>query len=132
MATAPENLAEHLVPNEADSLMIITVAAALKIHELLEEEGDPNQKLRISITGGGCSGFQYNFSFDQQHDEDVLIERTAVDNQPIQAGILVDMLSLDYLEGATIDYKNDVNGERFVINNPKSKGTCGCGSSFDI
>lgn len=113
-------------------LMIITDAAALKIHELLEEEGDLEQKLRISITGGGCSGFQYNFSFDHPQTEDVLIERTGVDNKPIQAGILVDMLSLDYLEGATIDYKNDVNGERFVITNPKSKGTCGCGASFDM
>jgi len=131
MATTPENLAINPLPTE-NPLMIITDAAALKIHELLEEEGDPEQKLRISITGGGCSGFQYNFSFDKQQPEDVLIERAALDNQPIRAGILVDMLSLDYLEGATIDYKNDVNGERFVIINPKSKGTCGCGASFDI
>jgi iron-sulfur cluster insertion protein len=127
MAMAPD-----ILPNQSAPVIVMTDAAALKIHELLIEEGDAEQKLRISITGGGCSGFQYQFSFDHQQPEDVLIERTEVDTQAIHAGILVDMLSLDYLEGATIDYKNDVNGERFVIVNPKSKGTCGCGSSFDM
>ena len=113
------------------SPLIITDAAAIKIQELVNEEGDPNLRLRISIVGGGCSGFQYQFSFDDQEtDEDVLASRH-VPNQEETIGILVNMMSLTYLDGATVDYKNDVNGERFVITNPHAKTTCGCGSSFD-
>lgn len=115
-------------------VLMMTDAAALKIHELIEEEGDPNLKLRISILGGGCSGFQYQFSFDDKvSDEDVIAERAVPqDQKTVTAHILIDMLSLPYLQGATVDYKNDANGERFVINNPHAKTTCGCGSSFDV
>ncbi len=111
-------------------VLLVTEAATKKIYELLAEEGDQNLNLRISITGGGCSGFQYNFSFDDKiADDDVVVKKV------IPAGeinVLVDMLSLSYLQGATVDYKNDANGERFVLNNPHAKTTCGCGSSFDV
>ena len=132
MATAPlKDLPINNLSNEA-SLLNITDVAAIKIYELLIEEGDPELKLRISITGGGCSGFQYNFSFDAQTAEDILVERFLPERDNHKAAVLIDMISLEYLEGATIDYKNDANGERFVIINPKAKGTCGCGSSFDV
>ncbi|MCD6046696.1 MAG: iron-sulfur cluster assembly accessory family protein [Gammaproteobacteria bacterium] len=111
-------------------VLIITEAAALKIHELLQEEGEPNLCLRISIMGGGCSGFQYQFSFDDQISEEDVVVAKAIPNG--EAKVLVDMLSLPYLQGATVDYKNDANGERFVLNNPHAKTTCGCGSSFDV
>ena len=114
-------------PNPA---LHITEGAALKIHELLTEEGDAALCLRISITGGGCSGFQYNFSFDDQiTDEDIVVEKNTPEGS---VRVLVDMLSLGYLQDATVDYKNDANGERFVLNNPHAKTTCGCGSSFDV
>lgn len=111
-------------------ILNITEAAALKIHELLQEESDPSLNLRISITGGGCSGFQYNFSFDDNiSEEDVIVTKIIPEGE---VKVLVDMLSLPYLQGATVDYKNDANGERFVLNNPHAKTTCGCGSSFDV
>lgn len=130
---APFTIKESLNPlPDETSPLIITDKAASKIHELLLEEGDPEQRLRIAIKGGGCSGFQYNFSFDQQAEDDILVERSLAEDADIRVGIAVDMLSLECLEGATIDYKNDINGERFVIINPKAKSTCGCGSSFDM
>jgi len=91
---------------------------------LLAAENDPNMKLRISITGGGCSGFQYHFSFDDLIEEDdLVIEKDG-------ATLLVDAISYQYLLGAELDYQESLQGAQFVINNPNAKSTCGCGSSF--
>lgn len=120
---------------EPGNAIQVTDAAASKVRELIDEEGNPHLKLRIFINGGGCSGFQYNFAFEEEVKEDDLVVSKAV---PTADGgylgeihLLVDPMSFLYLSGATIDYKNDINGERFVINNPHAKTTCGCGSSFD-
>jgi iron-sulfur cluster insertion protein len=101
-----------------------TAAAAHKVHELIAEEGNPELKLRVYISGGGCSGFQYGFTFDEaQAEDDVAIEREGVT-------LLCDPLSLQYLTGAQIDYAENLSGAQFVISNPNAKTTCGCGSSF--
>lgn len=101
-----------------------TDSAAHKVKELIEEEDNDQLKLRVFIQGGGCSGFQYGFTFeeDQQGDD------TAVENAGVI--LLVDPMSLQYLMGAKIDYKEDLEGARFIINNPNASTTCGCGSSF--
>ena len=101
-------------------------AAADKVKELIEEEGNDLLKLRAFVTGGGCSGFQYGFTFDEEvAEDDVQIEKNGVT-------LLVDMGSYQYLKGAEIDYIDDVEGARFMIRNLKSKGSCGCGSSFSV
>ncbi len=101
-----------------------TEAAALKVKSLIEEEGNPNLKLRVFITGGGCSGFQYGFTFDEDiNDGDTTVEQCGVT-------LLVDPMSYQYLVGAEIDYKEDLEGAQFVIRNPNATTTCGCGSSF--
>lgn len=103
-----------------------TVAAAHKVRELIAEEGNPALKLRVSVSGGGCSGFQYGFSFDeQQAEDDVLVERDG-------ARLLVDPLSLQYLSGAEVDYAEDLSGAQFVIRNLAASATCSCGSSFTV
>ena len=103
-----------------------TAAAARKVRELITEEGNPALKLRVYISGGGCSGFQYGFSFDeQQSEDDYVLERDGV-------ALLVDPLSLQYLAGAEIDYRENLNGAQFVIRNPNARTTCGCGSSFSV
>jgi len=102
----------------------LTSSAAQRIMALLAAENDPNMKLRISITGGGCSGFQYHFSFDDLIEEDdLVIEKDG-------ATLLVDAISYQYLLGAELDYQESLQGAQFVINNPNAKSTCGCGSSF--
>lgn len=115
--------------------LLITSAAADKIYQLMLEDQNPQLCLRIYITGGGCSGFQYNFAFeDQPTEEDTLVHQDVLDGHQQVTGrvtVMVDPMSLSYLEGSTIHYKNDLEGERFVITNPNAKGTCGCGSSFD-
>lgn len=115
--------------------LLITAAAADKIYQLILEDQNPQLCLRIYITGGGCSGFQYNFAFeDQPTEEDTLVHQNVIDERQQVTGrvtVIVDPMSLSYLEGSTIHYKNDLEGERFVITNPNAKGTCGCGSSFD-
>ena len=104
--------------------LLFTAAAASKVGELIVEEGNPGLKLRVYISGGGCSGFQYGFTFDEERAEDDLaIERDGVT-------LLVDPLSLQYLDGAEIDYSETLSGAQFVIRNPNAKTTCGCGSSF--
>ncbi len=120
--------------NPSDEILSITEAAALKVYELVQEEGDASLRLRISIVGGGCSGFQYQFSFDNEKtEEDVVVAKTIDHHGSILTGeIILNMMVLPMLSGATIDYKNDINGERFVITNPHAKTTCGCGSSFDV
>ncbi len=104
--------------------LVFTEAAAVKVKSLIDEEGNPELKLRVFVQGGGCSGFQYGFTFD---------EETAEDDTVLQKGgvtLLVDAMSLQYLMGAEIDYKDDLDGAQFVIKNPNASSTCGCGSSF--
>ena len=98
--------------------------AAAKVRELIREEGNPALKLRVYIQGGGCSGFQYGFEFDEQQNEDDFAVATD------EVTLLVDPLSLQYLVGAQVDYTESLHGAQFVIRNPNAKTTCGCGSSF--
>lgn len=106
--------------------LVFTDAAASKVGELLREEENPALKLRVFIQGGGCSGFQYGFTFDESEEEgDTRIEKGGVT-------LLVDPMSIQYLMGAEIDYKEDLNGAQFVIRNPNASTTCGCGSSFGV
>ncbi|WP_314283620.1 iron-sulfur cluster insertion protein ErpA [Haemophilus sputorum] len=106
--------------------LIFTDAAAKKVKSLIEGEDNPNLRLRVYITGGGCSGFQYGFTFDDQiNDGDLTIE-----NQNV--GLVVDPMSLQYLIGGTVDYTEGLDGSRFVVQNPNASSTCGCGSSFSI
>lgn len=104
--------------------LIFTSAAARKVQQLIEEEQQPALKLRVYIQGGGCSGFQYGFAFEDEVDEDDFTFETD------GVTLLVDATSLQYLGGAEIDYREDLQGARFVIKNPSAKTTCGCGSSF--
>lgn len=103
-----------------------SAAAAHKVRELIDEEGNPALKLRVYINGGGCSGFQYGFSFDEEQSEDDF----AIDREGVR--LLVDPLSLQYLTGAEVDYTESLSGAQFVIRNPNARTTCGCGSSFSI
>ncbi len=107
-------------------IMSFTDNAAEKVHSLISEEGNDNLKLRVFVTGGGCSGFQYGFSFDEAINED----DTIIENKG--AALLVDPLSYQYLIGARIDYEEGLEGSRFVVNNPMASTTCGCGSSFSM
>lgn len=113
----------------------VTDSAAQKVRELIDEEGNASLKLRVYITGGGCSGFQYGFSFDEAKAEDdmeVFKEATNSKGESSSVCVLIDAMSLQYLVGAEIDYVSDLDGERFIIRNPQAKTTCGCGSSFDV
>ncbi len=104
--------------------LVFTDSAVLKVKELIEEEQDDNLKLRVFISGGGCSGFQYGFSFDDEiKDGDTIVEKDGVQ-------LLVDPMSIQYLMGAEIDYTENLEGSQFVIRNPNAQTTCGCGSSF--
>ena len=104
----------------------LTLSAASKVQELVAKQGRPSALLRVYIQGGGCSGFQYGFTFDDEpQDDDAVFERDGV-------RLVVDPLSIQYLMGAEVDYKEDLQGARFVINNPNATTTCGCGSSFSI
>lgn len=111
----------------SDALPInFTDAAANKVKTLVTEEENPNLKLRVYITGGGCSGFQYGFTFDEKvNEDDLAIEKNGV-------SLLVDPMSLQYLVGGTIDYVEGLQGSRFVVDNPNATTTCGCGSSFSV
>jgi iron-sulfur cluster insertion protein len=121
-------IAEPLMPAaEAMPLpLVFTDSAASKVKELVDEEGNPELKLRVFVQGGGCSGFQYGFTFDEIVNED--------DTQMQKNGVtlLIDAMSLQYLTGAEIDYKDDLQGAQFVIKNPNATTTCGCGSSFSV
>lgn len=111
--------------------IVITDQAAAKVWEIIREEANPELKLRIYIEGGGCSGLKYNFTLDEQkEDDDFQIDKTTASGDTIQ--VLINAVSYPYLAGAQIDYKNDLEGERFVISNPQAKTTCGCGSSFTL
>ena len=110
-----------------------TDSAASKVCELIEGEGNLALNLRVFISGGGCSGFQYGFAFEEKMAEDDTVIEKVVQREnlpPVTVKLLVDSHSLQYLMGAEIDYKNDIDGQRFVIRNPNAKTTCGCGSSF--
>ncbi len=106
--------------------LVFTEAAALKVKGLIEEEGNPELKLRVFISGGGCSGFQYGFTFDEEiNDGDTAVEKEGVK-------LLIDPMSYQYLLGAEIDYTEGLEGSQFVIRNPNATTTCGCGSSFSV
>ena len=110
--------------------VILTEKAAAKVWELIQEEGNFELKLRAYVTGGGCSGFQYGFTFDEEvQDDDTVVAKVVGDGE---VKLLVDSLSFQYLAGAEIDYKEDIEGEQFIIRNPNAKTTCGCGSSFTV
>ncbi len=101
-------------------------AAASKVKNLIEEEENPALKLRVYVTGGGCSGFQYGFTFDEKvNDGDMVIEKQSV-------SLVVDPMSLQYLMGGVVDYSEGLHGARFLVDNPNAETTCGCGSSFSI
>jgi iron-sulfur cluster insertion protein len=107
-------------------LITLNDAAVIKLKELIEEEGNPELKLRVFVQGGGCSGFQYGFTFDEdQNEDDFDIEFNGVT-------LLVDSMSAQYLQGATIKYTTDSMGSNFSIDNPQATTTCGCGSSFSV
>ena len=113
-----QDLAEPPVP------LVFTDSAAAKVADLIAEEGNPELKLRVFVQGGGCPGFQYGFTFDDAvNEDDTLFEKNGVT-------LLVDSMSFQYLVGAEIDYKEDINGSQFVIKYPNAQTTCGCGSSF--
>ncbi|WMS89128.1 iron-sulfur cluster insertion protein ErpA [Pleionea litopenaei] len=108
------------------ALLEVTSAASSKVKELLEDEDNQSLRLRVYVTGGGCSGFQYGFKFDDYlSDEDTQIEKDGM-------VLLVDPLSIQYLAGSTVDYIDGLEGARFVVNNPNATATCGCGASFSI
>jgi iron-sulfur cluster insertion protein len=107
-----------------EPVLKISAAALARVRELIREEGDPALKLRVFIEGGGCSGFQYGFNFEAERaEDDIVLDREGVE-------LLVDPLSKQYLEGAEVDYVEELSGAQFVIHNPNAKTTCGCGSSF--
>lgn len=108
--------------------VVFTEQAATKVWGLIEEEGNLQLKLRVYVTGGGCSGFQYGFTFDEAVQADDFVVTRTLPVGDVQ--LLVDSLSFQYLAGAEIDYKEDLEGEQFIIRNPNAKTTCGCGSSF--
>ncbi|RUQ81902.1 iron-sulfur cluster insertion protein ErpA [Legionella septentrionalis] len=109
-----------------------TVSAADKVASLIAEEENPNLNLRVYITGGGCSGFQYGFTFDETINEDDTVIEQICSNGASSVKLLVDSMSYQYLQKAEIDYIQNIQGEQFVIRNPNAKTTCGCGSSFSI
>jgi len=112
--------------NTPEELLVVTQNAADKVKALIEEEGNDALKLRVFVTGGGCSGFQYGFSFDEKvNDGDTAIEKDGVT-------FLVDPMSYQYLIGAELDYQEGLMGSQFMIKNPNASTTCGCGSSFSI
>ena len=106
--------------------LIFTDNAAIKVRELVEEEDNEELKLRVFVTGGGCSGFQYGFTFDElTADDDIVIDKEGV-------SLVVDSLSYQYLVGASVDYTEGLEGSRFIVDNPNADTTCGCGASFSV
>lgn len=106
--------------------MDITATATAKVRNLLAEEGNPDLRLRVFVTGGGCAGFQYGFTFDELvAEDDTTVEKDGV-------AVLIDALSIQYLAGSVVDYTEGLEGSRFVVRNPNAATTCGCGSSFSV
>ena len=119
-------MSETAAEFDFDNPIDFSEAAARKVTALMEEEGNPNLMLRVFVTGGGCSGFQYGFSFDEAVGEgDTTVEKDGVT-------LLIDPMSFQYLTGAEIDYTEGLQGAQFVIKNPNATTTCGCGSSFSV
>ena len=113
-------------PTDIPVPLVFTDSAADKVRDLVAEEGNPDLKLRVFVQGGGCSGFQYGFTFDEAvNDDDTQMQKNGVT-------LLIDSSSLQYLMGAEIDYEDKLEGARFVIRNPNAASTCGCGSSFSV
>lgn len=111
---------------DTPSPIVFSDAAAAKVAELIADEGNPALKLRVFVNGGGCSGFQYGFAFEEEDKEDDLaIEKAGV-------CVVIDSISMQYLLGAEIDFEDGLEGSRFVIRNPNATSTCGCGSSFSV
>ena len=126
MSSETNNEIPVIGSNGAPPPVIFTDAAAKKVNELIQDEDNPDLKLRVFISGGGCSGFQYGFTFDEKiEDGDSRIENQGVT-------LVIDPMSVQYLMGAEIDYKEDLQGAQFVIRNPNASTTCGCGSSFSV
>ena len=126
MNTVTELPKENLAEVEMPTPLIFTDNAAKKVKELIEEEGSPDLKLRVFVSGGGCSGFQYGFTFEEEvNDDDTQVQKDTVT-------LLIDPMSLQYLMGAEIDYQDNLQGSQFVIRNPQAQSTCGCGSSFSV
>nr|ADI17473.1 uncharacterized conserved protein [uncultured beta proteobacterium HF0130_04F21] len=120
-----ENLS-HQNEGAMPAPFVFTDSAANKVKSLIEEEGNPDLKLRVFVQGGGCSGFQYGFTFDEVvGDDDTQMKKNGVT-------LLIDSMSYQYLVGSEIDYKEDLEGAQFVIRNPNAQTTCGCGSSFSV
>jgi iron-sulfur cluster insertion protein len=124
MATQPADFSSAGARAPGAPTLVFTDAAAAKVGELISEESNPNLKLRVFVQGGGCSGFQYGFTFDENVEEG----DTQVGNRGVT--LLIDPMSIQYLAGAEIDYREDIEGAQFVIRNPNASTTCGCGSSF--
>ena len=124
--TAAENVNDPVVGTHDAVAITLTDNAAKKVLALINEEGNPDLKLRVFVTGGGCSGFQYGFSFDENVNEDDTVIRQN------GAELLVDSLSFQYLVGSRVDYKEGLEGSRFTVENPLATTTCGCGMSFSI
>ncbi len=122
---ASEVIGDEVIP-EMPSPLIFTDSAASKVRELIEEENNPELMLRVFVSGGGCSGFQYGFTFDENVDDG----DTQVENGGVT--LLIDPMSYQYLMGAEIDYTEGLEGAQFVIRNPNATTTCGCGSSFSV
>jgi iron-sulfur cluster insertion protein len=111
---------------EMPAPLVFTDSAAAKVKQLIDEEGNADLKLRVFVSGGGCSGFQYGFTFDEvTNEDDTVMQKNGVT-------LLIDAMSYQYLVGAEIDYTQGVEGEQFVIKNPNATTTCGCGSSFSV
>lgn len=130
MATAHNASQSESLPLTAS--IAFSKSAADKVASLIAEEENPKLNLRVYITGGGCSGFQYGFTFDEVvQEDDTVIEQTTTNNHT-SVKLLVDSMSFQYLNHAEIDYVQGIQGEQFVIRNPNAKTTCGCGSSFSV
>lgn len=122
---------ETVIKTSTNESIHLSVNAADKVATLIAEEENPKLNLRVYITGGGCSGFQYGFTFDESiQPDDTVIKQTCSDNESV-VQLLVDSMSYQYLQGAEIDYTSGIQ-EQFIIRNPNAKTTCGCGSSFSI
>ena len=124
--TAAENVNDPVVGTHDAVAISLTDNASKKVKALITEEGNPALKLRVFVTGGGCSGFQYGFSFDENSNEDDTVIRNN------GAELLVDPLSFQYLVGSRVDYTEGLDGSKFIVNNPLATTTCGCGMSFSM
>jgi iron-sulfur cluster insertion protein len=124
--TVAENVNDPVVGTHDAVAISLTDNASRKVNSLINEEGNPNLKLRVFVTGGGCSGFQYGFTFDESINDD----DTVINNKG--AVLLVDPLSFQYLVGSKVDYTEGLEGSKFIVENPLATTTCGCGMSFSI